>query len=384
MMYLYCPKIYEEYLLTELELGTAQDYIEANSEIEGCKSKISNFLYHYYQQKNFTEDQSFEPYDNQTDKHKDVLDESTPKRPRFENESIEESDLETLKKPKLDSGASDLKNDSQYSENFDKTNNRSSIYKKINYTVLVYPISNRFGKISKSNIVNESVTPGSASKNLVGHLTFENADGVLSALLSSNLSVPSIGVAKNSFVIKVELKNLGSRWKKYDNIRRSFVIKNVPTNFDFEIVKQAIVKTRIESTDLDYENSRNINGITSMNIVKKSSNPENKLCIIYITMSSEQGVVSGIKSLTENLPEYQRLGMVAEEFIPTVDMNKNFDFDLNNSVYVSNINYNTERDNMIDFFRAYLGTDMFILDMVTDNNGSFSGQAFIYLASEVT
>ncbi|OMJ08932.1 hypothetical protein AYI69_g10878, partial [Smittium culicis] len=119
-----------------------------------------------------------------------------------------------------------------------------------------------------------------------------------------------------------------------------------------------------------------------MNTVKKSSNSENKLCILYITMSSEQGVISGIKSLAENLPEYRRLGMVAEEFIPTVDLNKNFDFDQNNSVYITNINYNTERENMIDFFRAYLGTDMFILDMLADNNGSFSGQAFIYLASE--
>ncbi|OMJ17815.1 hypothetical protein AYI69_g7281 [Smittium culicis] len=140
MMYLYCPKIYEEYLLTELELGTAQDYIEANSEIEGCKSKISNFLYHYYQQKNFSEDQSFVSYDAQTDKPKDVLGESTSKRSRLVNESIEENDLETLKKPKLDSN---LKNDSQYSENIDKTINRSNVHKKINYTVLVYPISNR-------------------------------------------------------------------------------------------------------------------------------------------------------------------------------------------------------------------------------------------------
>ncbi|OLY84856.1 hypothetical protein AYI68_g968, partial [Smittium mucronatum] len=378
-MYIYLTKVYDEYLLSEFELGTSRYVIEANIEIENCKSKISNFLNHYYSQQGKEASYTENSHDIQQNKTNE-----NSKRDRVINEP---EDSEQPKKPKLDSSSS--KTDQQITIE----NNELSNFKKSSkdFTVLVFPISNRvkaadlalhyskYGKIVECKIVNETTESSTTSRHLVGHLTFERAEGVLRALLSTHSSIPSIGTVKNSFSVHVELKNVEKQWKKYSCVRRTFIIKNVPIDFDPEKIQQVIMANSENLNDDDHGNKiERSHRLISTSVCKGKKG----LSRVYVTMGSITGVVEAINSLKQDLPEYSKLGMVTQEFVPSIEFNRLFNYDLNHSVYITNINYNTDANDMIEFLQTYLGTDFFVLEMKMDISGVFSGQAVVYFDSE--
>ncbi|PVU94749.1 hypothetical protein BB561_002288 [Smittium simulii] len=362
-LYFNCEEIFNSLLSMEYENGDLDNILNSNSEIELCKNKIANHLYHLRQEEQtgviaYYEDQKiYTPEDSNT--------KNAVKRERDDKDSQKISDAPmSIKKIK------------QGDKTINMENNITSELLE-NYTVCVSPLISKAtvpqlekhfstcGPIRKCQIVSGFSSTGTYCPIKICHISFQSANGVINALLQNNTTNIDFGDPKFLFNIKIELVNTVNSFNKAKQILSTLVIDHIPKNINQKELKDALEKIT-SFCDFKYIEGKIENSV-------------------YLTVFSKFEQNMGLKKLCESYLSELNLQLNVNIFDRSLDKHKaNFNYSQETTIYVTNIDYKTTLETLVKFFEEYLGSDFFIIDYMTDKNNKFLGQAMVYFNNKET